>query len=335
VVNELASLGLQPFVLQELLEHGDNVEAVVHSGRESAASNSSHGSLTSSSPRVVYELTSTPNSTEPRLRLRVKFQPQMSVDLSSYRESERLDAGSSDVGSQDDVAGHTQITSPKYVLISILTNFNSCRIVSVSSGNAATAGTKEFIIPLLSDTAFFQLLSTALQSLSTHLLNVHSEFIATLDALSRDISLSARPVSSSSTVHPHSSSSSHDASVRFSSSIFAAGAKSDLYTWRELFQLYVEAEVFECVGEAHRGERTVEDSEAQLQAFMGRVAQRGFLKKLKLTQSRISLQTFLQLNIFILNIKKVSIYQSIHASKRLINAGVSFNLPVMKRHARY
>ena len=305
-MNELASLGLQPSVLQELLDHGDNIEAAVHSGRESVGSDSSHESLTSSLPRVVYELTSTPNSTEPRLRLRVKFQQQRSVGLSSHGESERLDAGSSDVGSLDDVTGYTQITSPKYVLISILANFNSWRIGRVSFGDPATDGTKEFIIPLFSDTAFFQLLSTALQSLSAHLLNVHSEFIATLEALSHDISLSARPVSSLSTVHPRSPSS-HDASVRFSSSIFATGAKSDLYTWRELFQLYVEAEVFECVGEAHRGERTVEDSEAQLQAFVGRVTQRGLAKKLKLTQSRTALQTFLQLNIFIFNIKKVSI----------------------------
>jgi hypothetical protein len=335
-VNELASLGLQPSVLQELLDHGDNFEAAVHGGRESIGSDSSHESLakTSSLPRVVYELTSTPNSTEPRLRLRVKFQQQRSVGLSSHRESDRLDAGSSDVGSLDDVADYTQITSPKYVLISILMNFNSWRFGSVSSDKSATEGTKEFTIPLLSDTAFFQLLSTALQSLSTHLLNVHSEFIATLEVLARDISLSARPVSSSSTVHPHSSSS-HDASVSFSSSIFAAGAKSDLYTWRELFQLYVEAEVFECVGEAHRGERTVEDSEAQLQTFVGRVTQRGLAKKLKLTQSRTALQTFLELNIFILNIKKVSICQSICASRYLTNAGVSSNSPAMKQHARY
>jgi len=67
--------------------------------------------------------------------------------------------------------------------------------------------------------------------------------------------------------------------------------------------------VFECVGEVHRGERAVEDSKARLQAFMERVAQRGLTKKLKLKQSETALQTFLELNIFILNIKKVSISQ--------------------------
>jgi hypothetical protein len=128
--------------------------------------------------------------------------------------------------------------------------------------------------------------------------------MTSLQELSRNVSLSARPVSSTSTFHPHSSSSG-PASVNISSSSFAAGAKSDLYSWRELFQLYVEAEVFESVSEINRGERTVEDSESRLQAFLVRVAKRGLTKKLKLKQSRTALETFLELNIFILNIKKV------------------------------
>jgi hypothetical protein len=127
--------------------------------------------------------------------------------------------------------------------------------------------------------------------------------VATLQDLSRNISHSARPVSSTSVFHPHSSSS-DPAAISFSSSLFA-GVRSELYTWRELFQLYVESELFESVAEVHRGERTVEESEERLQSFLERVTHRGFSKKLKSKQSRQALETFLGLNVFILNIKKV------------------------------
>ena len=175
-------------------------------------------------------------------------------------------------------------------------------IDSILFDNVRTEDAKELIIPLLADTAFFRLLSTALQSLSDHLVIVHSEFMATLQNLSLDISQSARPVSSTSPFHPRSPTS-NPASIK--PSFFAARAKSDLYLWRELFRLYIEAEVFENISEVHRGERTVEDSETRLQAFLGRVAQRGLAKELKLTQSRAALESFLGLNVFILNVKKV------------------------------
>jgi len=86
--------------------------------------------------------------------------------------------------------------------------------------------------------------------------------------------------------------------------------QSDLYSWREIFQLYVEAEVFESVGESTRGEWTVEESEKRLQLFAERITKRGLgdHRKFKLKQSVEALETFLNLNLFILNIKKVGIW---------------------------
>lgn len=67
--------------------------------------------------------------------------------------------------------------------------------------------------------------------------------------------------------------------------------------------------MFEAVGERTRGERTVEESEKRLQQFAERVTQNGLAdrKKFKLKQSIEALETFLTLNLFILNIKKVGI----------------------------
>lgn len=73
-------------------------------------------------------------------------------------------------------------------------------------------------------------------------------------------------------------------------------------------QIYVESEVFEDMSETHRGERSVEEAEKRLALFAERLTARGLGdgRKLKLKQSREALETFLQLNVFILNVKKVS-----------------------------
>ena len=65
--------------------------------------------------------------------------------------------------------------------------------------------------------------------------------------------------------------------------------------------------MFEAVGERTRGERTVEESERRLKQFAERVTQNGLgdSRQFKLKQSIEALETFLSLNLFILNIKKV------------------------------
>jgi hypothetical protein len=61
------------------------------------------------------------------------------------------------------------------------------------------------------------------------------------------------------------------------------------------------------MNESDRGERSVEESERRLQLFATQVTQRGLVAegKFKLQRSRTALETFLQLNLGILNIKKV------------------------------
>ncbi|KAJ7275691.1 hypothetical protein C8J57DRAFT_1177357 [Mycena rebaudengoi] len=167
----------------------------------------------------------------------------------------------------------------------------------------AQANATEIVIPLASDSAFFQLLSTMLQSLAEQLLSMRSQFSRTLEELTMAVSDSARPVSSTSAGFKAVSAITSDpGGVRAG----ASNRKSDLFTWREIFQLYLEAEVFESVSERDRGERTIEDSENRLTLFAERVAARGLgdRRKLKLLKSRQALESFLQLNVFILSVKK-------------------------------
>lgn len=164
----------------------------------------------------------------------------------------------------------------------------------------------EFIIPLASDTAFFRTLSDALEALSLHLISKRTEFESTLETLSRDISSAARPSSSTRSFHPYSAFSSDPANVSVSTPL-PLTTKSDLDTWRQIFQLYVESDIFQGHQERFRGERDVQDAEARLTAFSERLHERlsSGAFKLKLKQSRVALKTFLELNTLILDLRKV------------------------------
>ena len=169
------------------------------------------------------------------------------------------------------------------------------------------------MIPLASDTAFFQLLYDALSSLSRYLDNTKQDFIKSLDDLSASIANTARPLSSISHFHP-TSSSQEPSSIGIRgpllppilTSIVPGGARnrSDLYAWREIFQLYVDSEVFESLREHDRGERDLAETELRLTRFSERLNDSS---RLKLPESRHALERFLQLNILILDLKKVCI----------------------------
>lgn len=81
------------------------------------------------------------------------------------------------------------------------------------------------------------------------------------------------------------------------------GGKSDLYTWREIFRLYTEAEVFESVSQSTRGERNIEGVGERLKLFEKRIQEEK--ASLILPGSREGLDLFLSLNLFILDLKKV------------------------------
>ena len=168
----------------------------------------------------------------------------------------------------------------------------------------AATGSQQAVITLTAETAFYQLLWTTCQALGTRLLTLHIQYREKLQTLSEDITLSAKPRSSFSSFHPHTSTSDPN-DIRLPS--FKQN-KSDLYAWREIFQLYTELSPFERLSEVNRGERTVEEAETLLKSFAERIAQTGLADKpkMKLTRSRASLERFLELNRFILNMKKVS-----------------------------
>ncbi|KAJ6475732.1 hypothetical protein C8R47DRAFT_1142306 [Mycena vitilis] len=298
LVTELASLGLGPDVLHDLLQSGKG------KGKETPT-------------RVEYELNRDSGHIEPRLRLWIE-PPDAPPPPSRIEE----------VGEEEEPETAAQVpllwalqrrgmdvaTPPNGIME------GDGAPVPVDYGNKQ--GSKvEIVIPLVSDSAFFELLYTALQALSDHLLTIHDQFLGTLADLTKSVSDSARPVSSTSPGFKVLSGLKTDAGgVR----VDASNKKSDLSSWREIFTLYVEAEIFESISEHDRGERTIEDSEARLKHFAERVTVRGLGdgRKLKLAQSRKALESFLQLNLFILNVKKFEL------------ANAEATRKILKKHAK-
>lgn len=183
-------------------------------------------------------------------------------------------------------------------------NLNICCYVRTSE-------LREVVIPLASDTAFFQALVHAHTSLSSRLTAVSEEFRSNLDVLARDISSTAKPMSEASSFQPYS----HDSNplaitVRAPNILTAHFTKSDLYAWREIFQLYMDAEVFESQSEESRGERAIEDAEERLAKFMQQLTERGFSdgSRLKLQRSKHAMRKFLELNASVLNLFKVLLF---------------------------
>jgi hypothetical protein len=114
---------------------------------------------------------------------------------------------------------------------------------------------------------FFDVLTHALTTLDNLQRTQQALFRQTVDHLCRQISKSAMPAA------PISSSRSK---LGTKLKLFNGGdGHSDLYVWREVFTLWIEAEIFESRSERDRGERTVEEAERRLKAFAGEVTRRG------------------------------------------------------------
>ncbi|GAA5918385.1 hypothetical protein JCM5296_006974 [Sporobolomyces johnsonii] len=148
---------------------------------------------------------------------------------------------------------------------------------------------KEVFIPLTSDTEFLTLLASALNSLATLQLAQKRQFSEAVELLAREVSNVSSP----------------------------SRPKTDLYIWREIFALWVEAAIFESDRERDRGERSVEDVEKRLDWFVEQVAKRKLAKRMRHKESRVALEKFIALNVELLDLKKFQVANEEAARKIL------------------
>ncbi|BGP51244.1 hypothetical protein JCM10450v2_007173 [Rhodotorula kratochvilovae] len=148
---------------------------------------------------------------------------------------------------------------------------------------------REVFIPLNSDTEFLTLLASALNSLAELQLAQKRQFTEAVQLLAREVSAVSSP----------------------------SRPKTDLYIWREIFSLWVEAAIFESSRERDRGERSIEEVEKKLEWFVDQVAKRKLAKRMRHKESRVALEKFIALNVELLDLKKFQVANEEAARKIL------------------
>lgn len=135
---------------------------------------------------------------------------------------------------------------------------------------------REIVINLEYDSEFFALLNQALSALTELMAAEKAAFMAAVKELASIVTNTSSPSKN----------------------------KSDLYAWREVFSLWVEAEIFEGERESDRGERAIQEIERRLKWFVDQVGRRKLAKKMKSKDSRRALERFVGLNQELLQLKR-------------------------------
>lgn len=72
--------------------------------------------------------------------------------------------------------------------------------------------------------------------------------------------------------------------------------KTDMDSWRNIFELYLDAEVFFATHEQEHGARSSQAATKKLQWFQSEITKRDLVKTFKIPQSKVAFTRFLQLN---------------------------------------
>jgi hypothetical protein len=124
-------------------------------------------------------------------------------------------------------------------------------------------------VPLTFDGEFFDLLQNDVVNLDALQEQEQKKMLSEVEELGKEVAVVAKP-------------------SRFS--------KNDLARWRDIFELYLDAEIFFATHEQDHGARSSSRALKQLQLFQGEVEKRKLNKKFKLRESQVAFDRFLQLN---------------------------------------
>lgn len=149
---------------------------------------------------------------------------------------------------------------------------NSVDTVSLpeDSTHLGEGGLERIEVPLVFDGEFFNILQNDVDSLDVLQEQEETSMEMDIKVLSEQVSAVAKP------------------SKKFT--------KSDLNRWREIFDLYLDAQVFFSSHELDHGARSSAKAVQQLIWFQQEVQNREILKKFKIPSSRVAYACFLQLN---------------------------------------
>lgn len=135
----------------------------------------------------------------------------------------------------------------------------------------------QVVIPLSSDYEFFSTLTHEISLIDTLQTREEASITSHIVSLSDHITCVSKPTSLS--------------------------RHSDLYPWREIFQLYIESGIFFSTRERdNHKQRAVEDVEAKIKCFGSEMKRRGIVKSFRNKKSGVFLGQFLQVNLEILRL---------------------------------
>lgn len=187
-----------------------------------------------------------------------------------------------------------------------------------------TNASREIVVSIPSDVAFFTLLCQALNQLSALHTSQQAMFNTAVQRLCRLVSQSITPTSSKMNAFkrmpvPSVGKGKARADVLNDIPSPSSYSKSDLYAWRQIFTLWIEAQIFESTAERDRGERSVEQAEKRLKAFATEVVKRGLgdRRTLRRTESREAWDEFLRLNVLLLDLKRFQL-ANINAARKIL-----------------
>lgn len=242
--------------------------------------------------RAEYELGGTPEHPIPRIRL--------TIESPVHSDDEDAPGG----GRDDDDGCIKDLPTSRQASIEIAPNGaaanNTALYQYIPEQTPQQMRTRDIVIPLTADTQFLDTLTHSLKQLSELQASQKDEFITSTENLCASVARAASPYAS----------------------------KNDMYVWREIFQLWVEMQIFESLREKDRGELSVDESEMRLQRFAQELVKRGWLAELSsaTSSSRLSrnqaaveraltlpmkdwrsasaVEDFLRINLALLDVKK-------------------------------
>ncbi|KAF7549214.1 hypothetical protein G7Z17_g6554 [Cylindrodendrum hubeiense] len=173
--------------------------------------------------------------------------------------------------------------------------------------DATDDGTYETLeVPLVFDGEFFNILQSDVNNLDTLQTQEEERMKVEIVDLGKEVAQVAKP-------------------SRFS--------KNDLARWRNIFELYLDAEVFFATHEMDHGARSSQVALKQLQWFQNQVETRGLAKEFKLAESRAAFTRFLNLNASLLKnlqfqeLNKLAISKILKKFDKRTSLGISKAFP--------
>ncbi|RFN46435.1 ring-14 protein [Fusarium flagelliforme] len=134
----------------------------------------------------------------------------------------------------------------------------------------ATTGTYEIIeVPLTFDAEFFEMLQSDVNHLDALQSEEEKTMTSEIVALGKEVEQVVKP-------------------KRFS--------RTDLARWRQIFELYLDAEIFFATHEQDHGHRTSQKALKQLEWFQDQVAKQHLVQDFKLPESKVAFTRFINLN---------------------------------------